>query len=242
MEDRTCVECGATFTPRDRRGKYCSSRCRIRVLERNRPKRPSRGWHTIQCAWCGHDHRTRNKSRHCSQSCAGTAVAYDGKSSPIRWARCDWCGRLLSGHSRKWCSEGCRQRRYQPVATDLEYGGCRECGGTFVRRAGQLGAFCSAGCSRRAGKRTRRHRVRTNAPAESFTLREIAERDNWRCHICGRRVGRGYPPQHDRAPSIDHLVPVVDRGPHARANVALAHRICNSTRRDLGEVQLRLVG
>jgi hypothetical protein len=56
---------------------------------------------------------------------------------------------------------------------------------------------------------------------ERFTHLEIAIRDGWRCHICGKRVSR-------KNWSFDHLIPVVHHGPHARINVALAHVRCNS--------------
>jgi hypothetical protein len=43
-------------------------------------------------------------------------------------------------------------------------------------------------------------------------------------------------------PTIDHLIPVTDDGIDDPVNVALAHRLCNSSRQAGGEVQLRLVG
>lgn len=67
------------------------------------------------------------------------------------------------------------------------------------------------------------HRLRTNGPFEDLTHLEIAERDGWRCHICGKRVTQ-------KNWSLDHLVPVVAGGAHTRANVALAHRNCNAAR------------
>lgn len=72
---------------------------------------------------------------------------------------------------------------------------------------------------------------------ERFTTEEIAKRDQWRCHICGKKV-------RPADLSIDHLIPIVAGGPHTRANVSLAHRRCNS-KRHTGQTipaQLRLVG
>jgi 5-methylcytosine-specific restriction endonuclease McrA len=104
----------------------------------------------------------------------------------------------------------------------------------------------------RAARRTRRHNERANGRRggavrlargyERFTLREIAERDGWRCHLCHRSV----PDRKYRAkpndPTIDHLIPLSDGGSHTRVNVALAHNRCNSERSDQGAAQLRLVG
>lgn len=81
-----------------------------------------------------------------------------------------------------------------------------------------------------------------NRTGEDFTLREIAERDRWRCHLCGRLVpDRDYKARPDD-PTLDHLIPQSEGGPHTRANVRLAHNRCNYERCTAGEVQLLLVG
>lgn len=65
---------------------------------------------------------------------------------------------------------------------------------------------------------------------------EVAERDNWRCHICGQKVTR-------KNWSLDHLVPLSRGGTHTMDNVALAHLRCN-LRRGRGSLpaQLLLLG
>lgn len=82
----------------------------------------------------------------------------------------------------------------------------------------------------------RRARI-ANAPEIRTVKRlEIAERDGWKCHICGKRVTK-------KNWSLDHLVPLSKGGSHTPENVALAHRICNSRRgRGCLPAQLRLVG
>lgn len=72
--------------------------------------------------------------------------------------------------------------------------------------------------------------------AELFTLDEIFERDGGICHLCNKKVRR-------RVATMDHIIPVSLGGPHTRANVALAHHSCNSSKgnRPKGE-QLRLIG
>lgn len=71
---------------------------------------------------------------------------------------------------------------------------------------------------------------------EPIHLHDLAERDGWRCHICGGRVTA-------KTWSMDHLVPISKGGTHTLANVALAHLRCNQ-RRGAGRLpaQLRLIG
>lgn len=68
-----------------------------------------------------------------------------------------------------------------------------------------------------------------------FTRLEIAERDGWRCHLCGEKVTR-------KNWSLDHLVPLSKGGAHSRENVAVAHYLCNVRRNNRGVAQLRLIG
>lgn len=76
---------------------------------------------------------------------------------------------------------------------------------------------------------------------ETFTRIEIADRDLWRCGICGNRIGRTLVWPHPRSLSIDHIVPVVHGGEHLRSNVQASHLVCNLRKRDGGTDQLRLL-
>jgi 5-methylcytosine-specific restriction endonuclease McrA len=76
-----------------------------------------------------------------------------------------------------------------------------------------------------------------------YTLRAIAVRDRYRCGLCHRKVNLRLAVPHPKAPTIDHIVPLAEGGDDTRANVQLAHFICNSIKghRGGGE-QLLLVG
>ena len=65
-----------------------------------------------------------------------------------------------------------------------------------------------------------------------ITLTKLAARDDDVCHICegcvdwdDSSVGNWYP-------SIDHVIALSNGGDHSWANVKLAHRWCNSVKRD----------
>jgi hypothetical protein len=243
----SCAFCGCEFKPTMNRQRFCRECSRSGKGKRKSPR----------LGTCGHvldDFSLWGRHRECSDCRvlpppkvlhgppAPPAPVDHGPPAP---KRCGFCRVWLVG-SRKsdTCGKRCAANYRNNVDrwSDMEFGGCEECGVLFVRRAGRVGRCCSARCRKRAGKRDRKHRLRAAGPANLITVRKLAERDGWVCHICGKRVGKSYNPQHDRAPSIDHLVPVSAGGTHTWDNVALAHRQCNWERSNEGVAQLRLVG
>lgn len=56
-----------------------------------------------------------------------------------------------------------------------------------------------------------------------ITNLEIAERDNWTCHICHGTVTR-------KDWSLDHIIPFTKGGKRVRENLLLAHKLCNQRR------------
>ncbi|WP_158074123.1 HNH endonuclease [Micromonospora sp. CB01531] len=101
-------------------------------------------------------------------------------------------------------------------------------------------------CPNCAGVRRLEHYQRKNLKRRAggtriMSIRELAERDRWRCHLCRRRVSRTLRYPHPRSASRDHLIPVADGGTNDPANLALAHWDCNVRRRTGGTVQLQLV-
>jgi len=56
-----------------------------------------------------------------------------------------------------------------------------------------------------------------------ITNLEIAERDNWLCHICHGTVTR-------KDWSLDHVIPFTKGGKRVRENLLLAHKLCNQRR------------
>lgn len=88
---------------------------------------------------------------------------------------------------------------------------------------------------RQGVKGRRRARIKENG-WEKFSLTEIVKRDGMRCHICEKPVAK-------KDLSFDHLIPISKGGGHTRANIAVAHLLCNIRRGD-GRIpaQLRLIG
>jgi 5-methylcytosine-specific restriction endonuclease McrA len=85
--------------------------------------------------------------------------------------------------------------------------------------------------------RKRRYAIAGGAKVKQLVCTlDICIRDQWRCHICGKKVAR-------KDVTLDHLIPISAGGAHLPENVSLAHRVCNS-RRGAGRLpaQLLLLG
>jgi 5-methylcytosine-specific restriction endonuclease McrA len=96
-------------------------------------------------------------------------------------------------------------------------------------------------------RRDRYHRRRAQkkqtASGEPVLLAEIAERDDWRCHLCGDPVDSALSWPDPMSPSLDHVVPLSLGGMHAPENVRLAHLRCNTAKGNRGgEEQMLLTG
>lgn len=121
---------------------------------------------------------------------------------------------------------------------------CRECGKPYLITESWRGrTYCSAECQKKYNDRISRHkrdvRMRSSANAEHIDLKELYSRDKGICHICGKMcdfndyiirdetfiAGNNYP-------SIDHVIPLAKGGQDEWNNVMLAHRRCNSLKRD----------
>jgi 5-methylcytosine-specific restriction endonuclease McrA len=97
--------------------------------------------------------------------------------------------------------------------------------------------------ARRADKARRKAMQRGRiAGAERFDPLEILARDGWCCHICGVKTPKRLRGTYDdRAPELDHIIPLALGGEHSRLNTACACRKCNREKADRPFGQLRLV-
>ena len=116
---------------------------------------------------------------------------------------------------------------------------CVECGEKFITRDKKR-ICCSKECSKKHSNRKKEKRLYKNGDIDNtITLTKLIKRDNSICHICGTKcdindycykgnvfiAGENYP-------SIDHVIPISKGGLHSWENVKLAHRHCNTIKRD----------
>lgn len=191
------------------------------------------------------------------------------RRKPERRVVCAQCERTFAPRTAngRFCSLDCqcifhdRRRRGGP-----RY--CEDCGnllriveptpGLGKGGRGKSKARLCSGCRRERKNSRRRGENRTSSVREAerrkefrrrgapkgtpYTLEAVAERDRWRCHLCGKRVKKSAKWPDRTCPSIDHLVPISAGGVDGLENVALAHWYCNTLRGTRGEAQLRLTG
>jgi 5-methylcytosine-specific restriction endonuclease McrA len=184
------------------------------------------------CTVCGSDYRTHHAdSPYCSVECMGRAYRH----TEI----------ILHPNPAPACVLHPQHvaRRWQPSTSGRLWvmRWCARCGEPFVIVDQLQARYCSSACQGRDNKSKRRARKR-NAHRVAYRRVDIFERDNWVCHICGRKTKSSAPINHPLAPTIDHLVPLSKGGADAPFNVACAHRQCNSIKSDTGAAQLRLLG
>ncbi len=230
-EPRRCAVCGIPFHPRHASRQFCSNSC-SNLARRTKPLVcPVQACQCVQCGQWFIKHGAGARRKLCSAECVRI------------WTL---------EHRRQQYRETFVSVRHTNPTVDLV---CTQCGKTYHTnyRAMQR-KFCSSECAhkfntqqpafraqRSRQRHTRRIRLVGNAPIDRFTDLEIFERDGWKCGICGRKVDQRLKYPHLMSASLDHIVPIAFGGGHTRANVQLAHFICNSKKSDGGNGQLRLI-
>lgn len=140
---------------------------------------------------------------------------------------------------------------------------CEACGVAYERRKGRSKVVCQLCMEQRkvANKLKHRELRRKNPKHKAAKLKakairrskercteaqaidpfKVFDRDKWRCQLCGvstpKRLRGTYV---DKAPELDHVVPLALGGSHTWANVQCACRACNSRKgaRALGQIGL----
>ena len=116
---------------------------------------------------------------------------------------------------------------------------CVECGSLFIPRNNN-NIRCSVQCIRRSTNRGPDKRLNhSNVVDKDITLTKLFVRDNGTCWLCGKKCDWQDQTQNENGivcgnnyPSIDHVLPLSKGGLHSWDNVRLAHRHCNTLKRD----------
>lgn len=239
----TCADCSAPFTSESstRWSEKCPD-CRVYIGNMARCRgcgelcsaraigRICRQCQRQPCHVCGN---VGKGTKYCSDACRAI-----GQAAPIT-RTCVTCGKAFPGHRmRRVCSTTCK-RPPSPAPPRI----CLTCGDSFTRHAGARRCIECSNERKLAGFR-RKNAVRRGASQSGITMsiRELGDRDGWRCHLCRKKVDPTLKSPDPGSATFDHLIPISDHGDDSPENLALAHHICNSKRGARGVVQLLLVG
>jgi hypothetical protein len=261
---RSCKWCGKDFQEGLRASyrlpqEFCSRSCAASFGNRQRSAHVTA---EQSCEICGkqfkptrHDKPQRTCSRTCGAELRRGDDAYRERQqwpmSLVYIRECAWCGTLFVGRTvRSWtcCRDHGRRLNWSKSnqARRVTEHRC-PCGASIQPSRNKCDDCLSE--TRRERRRKERARKRESMAAEPYTLAEIAARDRYRCGICiaeGRsrqaRVAMTKAVPHPRAPTIDHVVPWSISKDDTRANVQLAHFLCNSRKCTGGSQQLALIG
>jgi len=261
---KECAICRETFLPTGARQKYCTG-CK-RLAKRSGKHRVLR---RARCGWCDKNFQIASdnpNAKGCSIACGMMIAGRSRTYCQIHWFECDkcgeWearrgnhectyvapvpiafckeCGKVIqpSSRAKAYCSPECKYVASKGGSRNIWVKDCAWCKTVFVARLGHY-RYCSSRCSRQATRGPERFVV-------PDTVRfAIYERDRWVCQLCGKKVGRSYPPNHRRSPSLDHIIPRSLGGSDEPDNLQLSHRDCNSLKSDgtfAAAEQLPLVG
>lgn len=260
---RHCVECGKVFRrkPKGPNGKndkalFCSKPCyfaaraagrvawdttnqRKAVWHRNGPYASAPSVRLLRCIANGH----------AAIEWAGNALCRLAAKELAR-PKCETCGCSCKDGASRFCSRRCNK----------QWRGVRQCDlcGATVQNANAYSKCRCVSCKaiektkanrRQRQKYGRNHRQRARHHGVKYAaipVREIYERDGWRCQICNRRCRRSFLVSkrdgrpHPRSPTIDHIRSMAEGGNHERSNVQLACFECNTKKGAASRGQLRL--
>ncbi|WP_374001136.1 HNH endonuclease [Massilia sp. CFBP 13647] len=160
--------------------------------------------------------------------------------------------------SRERCSRACdlAHARVKALEAALEKHraearqiACEECQCEFCPLYGLGSTTLCAPCAEqrsRAQKRAnrlKRKAVQRGATAEPVDPFKVFDRDGWRCKLCGVRTPKEKRGTYDdRAPELDHIIPLSVGGEHSYRNTQCACRKCNAEKSDRPLGQLLLIG
>jgi 5-methylcytosine-specific restriction endonuclease McrA len=197
---------------------------------------------------------TRSGFQYCSQTCQDAArmarnaenraVALAGRACRLCFGPIPLSARSDAGHCSVVCQqmswylanqEHCLQRQAAWNAEHAEekraassdwYTRNRERAAALTRRWRAENPDLVRKISRQAAH-VRRARKRGASTVEKIDLVEIWERDQGICWLCETSIDVDLSWPHPMSQSLDHVVPLAKGGDHSRANVALAHLVCN---------------
>lgn len=227
---RTCKQCGVAFSIKRLYGKlgegqFCGRACR--------------------------DASVRVYASSAEAKRAGNARRRERQGLPalLTSVACEVCSTVFRPRgAQRWCSQDCRRAG---ASTAMSSYSCVICAARFAYTStgGKPRTTCGETCERslkrahRKAAKVRRKRVVAAVKIEVVHATKVFERDGWRCQGCRTKTPASLRGSWDnRAPELDHIVPLSAGGEHSYRNTQLLCRSCNIGKGAGPGGQLRLFG
>jgi hypothetical protein len=229
---------------------WCSVACRRKNRYRIRWKegyRRKRG--PFQCQNCKKEHYSGRPigegEKYCSRKCA-----FIDRAIRLGKRKAERLQRLNEGRRQRRLvrEEAARERKaVEERRLSQRHRDCRICGQSFLLTHGNTTLCLSDSCREQARKltnvksrrslsskrhkriyRSRRRAIERGIGADRIDPLAVFHRDGWRCKLCGCKTPRHLRGSYDdRAPELDHVVPLSLGGAHTQGNVQCSCRKCN---------------
>ena len=229
----TCLCCGKEFEARHDSKGFCSRECG-RKWSSTRVKR---------CVHCGVEFI--GKGKYCGDKCKDNAK--------IKHKTCIVCGKEFAATcGQSICSDECRRTKAYANMRQKSMDEfipkkviCKECGIEFWTEYGnKRRSFCSDECLRRNTKRKSkviRRARKKGLGCEVFDPLDVFKRDAWTCQLCGVKTPKKLRGTcNDKAPELDHIIPLALGGEHSMRNTQCLCRKCNRDKGATAQGQLRI--
>jgi len=193
-----------------------------------------------------------DRTQFCGRQCAKDHRKWFGTErrkarlphSKVFFVHCGWCSTLFVSQrdGRKYCSAKCSHEKTLRYLYERGVAGkgikqvnCKMCGIEFAIAYGdKRRSFCSRRCLHKASRMVMKPKERARkraAHVETVDPFKVFDRDGWRCQICHRPTPRRLRGTTDeRAPELDHIVPLARGGEHSYRNTQCACRKCNGAK------------
>lgn len=242
-----CEHCGKEFNSTHKRNKYCSRECYRDAYKHNamadfiqKFNNKYEGRYTYVAGYGNSEDYIQCKCLKCGGII--TRRARTGRQGGTYNIKCPYCASTEANNKKeqqkikKEQGKISKAKARQDKQNKRLLGQCKECGNTFKgERAGLC--YCSDECRRKHSNRyheiNRRGKIKKNGTVDySISLQRLVKRDKYICHICGKTVDMAADTNASTYGSIDHVIPISKGGTHTWDNVMLAHRDCNTAKRD----------
>lgn len=239
--NKICANCGVGFATVMHNAMYCSKVCKVQAWRASNPEK------TLEAAKRSAEVQAKRKQAPppCSRIYAG---------------HCKQCSEpfVLRSAAHGFCSQECKAAcaardayerslaQHKKQAAEIR---CDECGCLFCPLYGASHArLCDCCAGVRKTERKRMHRLARKMRQRTQTVEavnpiKVFERDGWRCQLCKRPTPRKLRGSlDDRAPELDHILPVSVGGEHSYRNTQCACRACNAAKSNKPMGQMLLIG